>query len=110
MNTPPVSQDPEPDPASPAPQKSGPMPLGPLNKFFANLIAAELLVLLLHGIFAGHSPGVALLWAFACMAVGAAVGFLFGLTKIQQPSGGNQSSGATAQQPGSSYNPQINTN
>jgi hypothetical protein len=65
-----------------------------------NVFTAIALGLLVAGICAGSAWSMAWLWASACLAAGAAVGFLFGIPKTEQKAdAGNQSS----------YRQQVNT-
>jgi len=81
-----------------------------INHFFLVIVMIALgLVALQTGIVNRSSACVTLLWAIACMSVGATVGFLFGLTKVDQAVNNSQAR-ADADKTDIDYKPLINTN
>lgn len=82
--------------------------------FFAVSVALGLTFVLMHGIHDRPSESLhmttAELWALACLACGAAGGFLFGIPKVHYRDSLAMPSGSTATAAGAGYRQQVNTN
>jgi hypothetical protein len=80
------------------------------SRFFYIFIVFGIIFLLLHNGLTAIA-GTSLLWALACLVVGAALGFLFGVPKIYQnslPPGGSDSK--ISNTISAFYQQQVNTN
>ena len=79
-----------------------------VNQLFFAIVLVAITIIAIHcGIVNMQSPAVALLWVMACLAVGAGIGFLFGLTRVGQTQRKENQDGKDSDE---TYKPQINTN